>query len=72
MEETLLTARKVAANAPLAVRQAKKSIRVGMQLDVHHGLQFGIEAYNQLVASADRQEGIRAFLEKREPVFAGR
>ena len=72
MEETLVTARKIASNAPLAVRQAKKSIRVGMQLDVHHGLQFGIEAYNQLVATADRQEGVRAFLEKREPVFAGR
>jgi enoyl-CoA hydratase/carnithine racemase len=69
--EVLSTARKIAANAPLAVKQGKKSVRVGMQMDLHHGLQFAIEAYNRLVETTDRQEGVRAFIEKRAPVFSG-
>jgi len=72
LDAALTTAQAIAANAPLAVKQAKKSVRVGIQLDVHHGLQFAIEAYNQLVDTADRQEGVRAFIEKRSPVFTGR
>src|SRR5262249_49534898 len=49
LEETWNVAERIAANAPLAVRQAKKSIRVGVQMDIHHGLQFALEAYNLLV-----------------------
>jgi len=70
-QEGLAAAERIAANAPLAVRQAKKSIRVGMQMDLHHGLQYAIEAYNPLVGTSDRREGIRAFVEKRKPVFTG-
>ena len=61
-----------AANAPLAVRQAKKSIHAGLDLDLKNGLLFEIEAYNRLVPTADRHEGVRAFNEKRKPRFEGR
>jgi enoyl-CoA hydratase/carnithine racemase len=74
--EDLLTAaldtgRAIAANAPLSIRQARKSIHNGLQVDLSTGLKFEIEAYNFLVPTEDRREGIRAFLEKRPPVFNG-
>ena len=70
-EETLVTARRIAANAPLAVRQAKKSIGAATDLPFKAGYAFEIEAYNQLVPTRDRLEGVRAFNEKRRPNFTG-
>ena len=66
------TAKRIAGNAPLSVRQAKKSIHYGLQMDLATGLRFEVEAYNQLVPTEDRREGIQSFLEKRKPVFKGR
>jgi len=68
----LETARTIAGNAPLSVRQAKKSIRFGMQMELRTAFRFEVEAYNQLVGTEDRMEGIAAFNEKRKPVFKGR
>jgi len=70
--EALETAEKISENAPLAVRQAKKSIHYGLQSDLLTGYRFEIEAYNQLVGTDDRKEGVRAFNEKRKPRFQGR
>jgi enoyl-CoA hydratase len=72
MEEVLETATTICANAPLSVRQAKKSVHYGLQMDMRTGFRFEIEAYNRLVPTEDRQEGIRAFNEKRKPQFKGR
>jgi enoyl-CoA hydratase/carnithine racemase len=66
------TAATIAANAPLAVRQAKKSIRYGGQMEIRTAYRFEVEAYNQLVGTQDRYEGILAFNEKRKPDFKGR
>lgn len=65
------TAEKIAANAPVAVRQAKASIGKSADLDRANGYAYEIEAYNRTVGTEDRQEGIRAFNEKRRPVFKG-
>jgi enoyl-CoA hydratase/carnithine racemase len=72
VDVALETARRIAANAPLAVRQAKKSMRYGNQMDISSAYRFEIEAYNQLVDTEDRREGIRAFNEKRRADFTGR
>jgi enoyl-CoA hydratase/carnithine racemase len=68
----LETAQAIAGNAPLSVRQAKKSITQGLQMDRASGMLFEIEAYYQLIPTEDRSEGIRAFNEKRKPNFKGR
>jgi enoyl-CoA hydratase len=72
LTDALATAQAIADNAPLSVRQAKKSIHYGLQTDLLTGYRFEIEAYNRLVDTEDRREGVRAFNEKRKPVFQGR
>lgn len=72
LQEALATAQAISDNGPLAVRQAKKSIHYGLQMDLATGYRFEIEAYNRLVDTDDRREGVRAFNEKRKPDFKGR
>ncbi len=65
-------ARTVAANGPVAVRQAKKAIMAGLDRDLESAINLAIEAYNVTVETEDRLEGVRAFNEKRKPEFRGR
>jgi enoyl-CoA hydratase len=68
----LATAAVIARNAPISVRQAKQSIGRGLNMSLSDGLAFEIEAYNRMVPTEDRREGILAFNEKRKPQFKGR
>ena len=72
MPAVLETANAICANAPLSVKQAKKSIHNGLQMDLKRGFMYEIEAYNRLIDTEDRREGILAFNEKRTPRFQGR
>jgi len=72
MSEVMVTARRIADNAPISVRQAKKAIDRAADLDRTTGYAFEIEAYNRTVGTEDRQEGINAFNEKRKPRYKGR
>jgi enoyl-CoA hydratase/carnithine racemase len=72
MPAALETAATIAANAPISTRQVKQSVNYGLNMDLASGMMFEIEAYNRLVPTEDRREGIRAFNEKRKPVFRGR
>ncbi|MES2561224.1 MAG: enoyl-CoA hydratase-related protein [Pseudomonadota bacterium] len=72
MTRTFEVARRICANGPIGVQQAKKSIHYGMQTDLRTGLAFEIESYNRTVVTEDRLEGVRAFAEKRSPRFLGR
>jgi enoyl-CoA hydratase len=65
------TAAAIAANAPLSVRQVKKSVRYGGQMELRTAYRFEVEAYNHLVSTEDRLEGVKAFNEKRKPLFKG-
>lgn len=72
LEETLETAQRIAANAPLSIMRAKRSISIASQVDRNTGYQFELEAYNRLIGTEDRTEGVLAFNEKRKPKFKGK
>jgi enoyl-CoA hydratase/carnithine racemase len=72
LEATLGIARRIAGNGPISVRQAKQAIQRGMQMSLWDGLAFEIEAYNRMIPTEDRREGVLAFNERRKPIFKGR
>ena len=72
MPAAIETARTIAENAPIGVRSAKKSLDKAVELDRSTGYDFEIVAYNATVPTEDRLEGVRAFNERRKPVFKGK
>mgnify|MGYP003472109312 FL=1 len=65
-------AREIVLAAPLAVHYAKLAASRGGEVDFHTGYALDIAAYNVLVSSDDRLEGVKAFNEKRAPRWSGR
>ena len=72
LADALETAATIAGNAPISTRQIKQSVNYGLNMDLASGMMFEIEAYNRMVPTEDRREGISAFNEKRRPRFQGR
>ncbi|MDB5743051.1 MAG: enoyl-CoA hydratase [Polaromonas sp.] len=72
MSSVLATAARICQNAPISISQAKKAIHFGMQTDLKTGLMMEVQAYEKVITSEDRKEGILAFNEKRPPLFQGR
>jgi enoyl-CoA hydratase/carnithine racemase len=72
MQGVLEIAERIASNGPVSVRQAKRAISLGSETDLTTGLALEVEAYHRTVPTEDRREGVRAFNEKRRPVFQGR
>lgn len=57
---------------PVAVRAAKQAIDTGSQLDIESALDFERACYQSTLTTEDRLEGLKAFAEKRKPVYKGR
>lgn len=76
IEPLLDSCRELAAalkgNSFLAIRQAKKASDEGAELGLDQGLVLEAEAWLVNFGTADRTEGLRAFVEKRRPVYRGR
>lgn len=68
----LADARDIVLAAPLAVHYAKLAASRGSEVDFHSGYALDLAAYNVLVSSDDRREGVKAFNEKRAPRWRGR
>ena len=65
-------ARTIASRGPLATRFAKEAIRRGADLPLDQGLRLELELTVLLQTTEDRAEGVRAFVERRDPQFEGR
>ncbi len=65
-------ARKIAANAPLAVRFALEAVNYGMEMTEKEGEFLEATLFGLCCTTADMKEGTRAFLEKRPAKFAGK
>jgi enoyl-CoA hydratase/carnithine racemase len=72
MPATYALARKVADGPPLAIRLARRALYHNQEVDLRQALEFETFAQNVCYESDDAREGIRAFVEKRDPVFRGR
>ena len=62
----------IAANSPVGVRNAKRALRQGADVDLTTGLDVEDGAWRATAFSGDRAEGVAAFNEKRRPVWPGR
>lgn len=65
-------ARKIIANAPLAVKYAMEAVEHGMEMTLEEGLFLEATLFGLCCATEDMREGTRAFLEKRPARFQGR
>jgi len=63
---------KIAAHSAVAVRLAKTAVRASARLPLDQGLRYEQSLFALMMASADKEEGVRAFLEKREPMWSDR
>lgn len=71
LEKSIKIALQIAANAPIAVSQAKIAIDKGYDVDLNTGLAIEQSAYEITIPTNDRQEGLKAFQEKRKPRYKG-
>lgn len=69
---SLELAQEIASQGPLALRAAKKAINDGLQVDIRTGMDIEGSCYQQVIPTQDRMEGLRAFIDKRPPVYKGR
>jgi enoyl-CoA hydratase/carnithine racemase len=72
MPAALEVARKIAAGPPIAIRLAKRALYKNAESDLRSALEFETFAQNACFETEDAREGIRAFVDKRAPVFRGR
>jgi enoyl-CoA hydratase len=70
--KTLELATKIASKSPLTVKVAKESLRASERLSIEDGLAYERDLFCLCFSSADKEEGVKAFLEKRPAAWTGR
>ena len=69
LKEAVGLAKKVASKPQVAVRLIQKAVREGNEKSFQEGLRLEAELFGEVCESQDMKEGVRAFLEKRQPKF---
>lgn len=69
--KALALAEEILPNGPIGLAMAKEAIGRGLQMDLDSGLAIEKLCYDQVIPTADRLEGLRAFKEKRKPIYKG-
>jgi enoyl-CoA hydratase len=69
---TLELAARIAARSPLTLRIAKEAVRASQRLPIEEGILYERDLFCLCFSSADKEEGVRAFLDKRQPQWQGR
>lgn len=72
LETALEVAQEIVNSAPISVRLAKTCVSRGTEVDFHTGYALDLSAYNVVVPTEDRLEGVAAFNEKRKPNWKNR
>lgn len=72
MEETLAAAQTIANYSKVTAVVAREAVQQALETGLHEGILFERRTYYALWATEDANEGMQAFVEKREPVFKGR
>ena len=71
LETAMAMAETIAAQGPIAVREAKRALDTASDTTLDEGLARELDASERIFSSEDMSEGAQAFFEKREPRFTG-
>ena len=71
-DRVMVCATKIAEKSPIALRTAKEAVKNAARMNLREGLDRETDLFCLTFTSEDKQEGVRAFFEKRKPEFKGR
>ncbi len=69
--KTMELANRIAEKSPVALRMAKEAVKTAARANLDEGLRREVDLFALTFSSQDKDEGVRAFLEKRKPDFKG-
>ena len=72
LTKTMEIANRIAEKSPIAVRLAKEAVKLASRSNLDEGLRREVDLFALCFSSEDKDEGVKAFLEKRKPEFKGR
>jgi enoyl-CoA hydratase len=70
--KTMELANRIAEKSPIALRMAKEAVKLASRSNLDEGLRREVDLFALCFSSEDKDEGVKAFLEKRKPAFKGR
>jgi enoyl-CoA hydratase len=70
--KTMEIAQRIASKSPIALQLAKEAVKIASRSNLDEGLRREVDLFALCFSTEDKNEGVSAFLERRDPVFKGR